>query len=141
MIRIKRIRDFEGEDVVLLAADGTGIDTLPSALADAQRAGWSRLPGADRVHDFVIEAGAAHMELWDDCALWRLDPGKATEIVEKLRVLSASGRPGHHYVDDMSGPAPTLVLSRDEYLAPSWLTAGRDPLFGGFAPGASDESP
>lgn len=141
MIRVKRVRYFKGEDVVLLAADGTGIDTLLATLADAQRAGSSRLAGADVVHDFVIEAGAAHIELRDDRALWRLDPGKATEIVEKLRVLSASGRPGHHYVDDMSGSAPTLMLSRDEYLAPSWLTAGREPLFGDFAPGAGDESP
>jgi hypothetical protein len=43
--------------------------------------------------------------------------------------MSGSERPGHHYVDDMLSPAPTLVLSRNQYLAPSWLTAGKEPIF------------
>jgi hypothetical protein len=29
----------------------------------------------------------------------------------------------------MVNPPPTLVLSRDEYISPSWLTAGKEPIF------------
>jgi len=62
--------------------------------------------------------------------VWRLNQSKAVEIIEKLRVLSSSAHPCHHYVDDMLSPAPTLALSRDEYTSPGWLTAGNEPIFG-----------
>ena len=58
---------------------------------------------------------------------------KASEILEKVEALgstSSSGESGHHYVDDMLSPAPALVLSLNEYLSPSWLTAGKEPIFG-----------
>jgi hypothetical protein len=130
VIRVRRVREFKGEDVVLLAVDGAGLDTLLAALTQAEQQGSSRLQRRGRVHDFVIEAVAADIELDDDRVVWRLDHTKAVEIIEKLTVLSCSGHPGHHYVDDMFSPAPTLVLSRDEYISPSWLTAGKEPIFG-----------
>ncbi|HEX5253177.1 MAG TPA: hypothetical protein VFW69_04760 [Mycobacterium sp.] len=65
MIRIRHVCAFRGEDVVLLAADGAGIDTFLAALSEAQWQGALRLPAPDRVHEFVIEAGAAHIELED----------------------------------------------------------------------------
>jgi hypothetical protein len=84
-----------------------------------------------RLHDFVIEAAAADIELGDHRVVWRLNHTKAVEIIQKLKVLSSSGHPGHHYVDDMFSPAPTLVLSRDQYISPNWLTAGKEPIFWG----------
>ena len=129
-IRIKRVSEFKGEDVVLLAMDRAGLDTFLAALTQAEQQGSSQLQRRGRVHDFVIEAGAADIELDDDRVVWRLDHTRAVEIIEKLKVLSSSGHPGHHYVDDMFSPAPTLVLSRDQYISPSWLTAGKEPIFG-----------
>ena len=129
-IRVKRVSEFKGEDVVLLAMDHAGLDTFLAALTQAEQQGSSQLQHRGRVHDFVIEAGTADIELDDDRVVWRLDHTRAVEIIEKLKVLSSSGHPGHHYVDDMFSPAPTLVLSRDEYISPSWLTAGKEPIFG-----------
>ena len=37
------------------------------------------------------------------------------EIIDKLPALQTPG-PGHHYVDDVSSPTQTLVLSCDEYV-------------------------
>ncbi len=128
--RIKRVSEFKGEDVVLLAMDRAGLDSFLAALTQAEQQGSSRLQRRGRVHDFVIEAGAADIELDDDRVVWRLDHTRAVEIIEKLKVLNSSGHPGHHYVDDMFSPAPTLVLSRDQYISPSWLTAGKEPIFG-----------
>jgi hypothetical protein len=112
-IRVKHVPEFKGEDVVLLAFDSAGLDTFLAALTEAQQRGSSRLHHPRRVHDFVIEAGAADIELADDRAVWRLSHAKAAEIIEKLTAMSSSERPGHHYVDDMLSPAPTLVLSRN----------------------------
>src|SRR6202022_3657437 len=129
-IRVKRVSEFKGEDVVLLAMDRAGLDTFLAALTQAEQQGSSQLQRRGRVHDFVIAAGAADIELDDDSVVWRLDHTKAGEIIEKLKGMSSRGHPGHHYVDDMFSPAPTLVLSRDQYISPSWLTAGREPIFG-----------
>jgi hypothetical protein len=131
VIRVEYVPEFRGEDVVLLAADCAGFDAILAALKDVRRYGSSRLQHRRRVHEFLIEAGAADIELADDRVVWRLDDAKAGEIIEKVKVLGTSnGESGHHYVDDMLSPAPTLVLSLNEYLSPSWLTAGKEPIFG-----------
>jgi hypothetical protein len=96
----------------------------------AEQQGSSAAAAPRRLHDFVIEAGAADIELGDHRVVWRLNHTKAVEIIQKLKVLSSSGHPGHHYLDDMFSPAPTLVLSRDQYISPNWLTAGKEPIFG-----------
>jgi hypothetical protein len=75
------------------------------------RQGSSRLQRRGRVHDFVIEASAADIELDDDRVVSRLDHTRAVEVIEKLKVLSSSGHPCHHYVDDMFSPAPTLCAA------------------------------
>jgi len=106
-----------------------GLETFLAALIQAHGQGSSRLARRGRVHDFVIDAAAAGIELSEQRVVWRLSPAKAAEIIEKLTVLGAKGRPGHHDVDDMASPAPTLVLSRDEYFSPGWLTAGKAPIF------------
>jgi len=68
-------------------------------------------------HEFLVQAGAADIELHDDHVVWRLDRAKMIEIIEKLTAMRNHGPgPGHHYVDDMSTPTQTLVLSRDEYV-------------------------
>ncbi|MEE6140453.1 hypothetical protein SKC41_29600 [Mycobacterium sp. 050128] len=131
VIRVKSVAEFRGEDVVLVAADSAGLAAFAEALALAQRIGLSHLTHGRRVHEFIIQAGAAAIELSDERVVWRLDDAKANEILDKAQVLTSSGgRAGHHYVDDMSSPASTLVLSVDEYLEPSWLTAGKEPIFG-----------
>ena len=115
VIRVELAREFRGEDVVLLAMDSAGLDTFLSALTQAQQHGSSRLDHGVMIHDFLVRPGAADIDLRDDHVVWRLDHPKAVEIIEKLTALKG-GRPGHHYVDDISNPTHTLVLSRDEYI-------------------------
>jgi hypothetical protein len=129
VIRVKYVRDFKGEDVVLLTVDGAGLQTFLAALTEAERHGSGRLQHRKRVHDSVIEAGAADIDLTDERVVWRLDRAMAGEIIEALTGLGRSDRPGHQHVD-LGSPAPTLVLSKDEYIEPSWLTAGKEPIFG-----------
>jgi hypothetical protein len=128
-IRVKHVRDFKFEDVVLPAMDGDGLQTFLAAVAQAQRHGSGRLQRRKRVHDFVIEAGAADIDLAEVRVVWRLDRAMAGEIIEALTGLGRSDRPGHQYLD-MASPAPTLVLSKGEYIEASWLTAGKEPIFG-----------
>jgi hypothetical protein len=116
IIRVGFVPEFDwGDDVVLLAMDSAGVDTFLATLNHAAQQGSSRLDHGGLIHEFFIEPGAAaDIELHDDRVVWRLDHTKAAEIIEKLAALRA-GR-GHHYVDDMSTPTETLVLSRDEYV-------------------------
>lgn len=81
-IRVKHVRDFKGEDVVLLAMDGAGLATFLAALRRATRHGSGRLQHRGRVHDFVLEAGAADVALTDDRMVWQLDRAMVVEIIE-----------------------------------------------------------
>lgn len=117
IIRVNYLPRFDyGHDAVLLTLDGPGLDTFRAALNDAIQRGASRLEHDSVTHEFVISAGAADITLEPTHVTWQLDPAKADEISLDLTVLNQKGRAGHNYVD-MSTPAPTLVVSRDEYLA------------------------
>jgi hypothetical protein len=127
VIRVKTVGEFNGEDIVLLAADSAGLDTFLAALTETQQHGSSRFEQRRRVHEFVIEGGAVDIELDHDRVVWRLDDTKAGEIIArrgrnhcKAKVLSSSGRSCQHYSMTCS-VRPTLLLSLDEYLSPSWL--------------------
>lgn len=129
-IRVKHVPDFKDEDVVLLAMDGAGLETFLAALTLAERNGSAQLQHRKRLHEFVIAAGAADIDLAGDRVVWRLDHAVAVDIIEALTGLSGNEGPCHQFIDDTAGPAPTLVLSKDEYIEPSWLTAGKGPMFG-----------
>lgn len=119
IIRVEFAPEFMwGDDVVLLAMDGAGVAAFAAALKDAERQGASQLLHGGVTHEFVIQAGEAEIALGDTRVVWRLDAAKAVEIVENLDTLSDNDRPGHQYVD-ISKPADTLVLSRDEYVRKS----------------------
>jgi hypothetical protein len=115
IIRVELAPEFRGEDVVLLAMDGAGVTTFISALRDAGQRGSAELEHGGLTHEFVIQAGAADIELGEDRVVWRLDHAKAVEIVEDLTAMSRNDVPGHDYVD-IATPTETLVLSRDEYV-------------------------
>lgn len=114
LIRVELAREFRGEDVVLLAMDADGVDTFLAAITRAEQQGSWRLHHGETIHEFLMEAGAADIDLQDDRVVWRLGRPKAVEIIEKLTALEDPG-PGHHYVD-ISKPTRTLVLSCDEYV-------------------------
>ena len=135
MIRLKLVHEFKWDEaVVLLAADGAGLDALSAALTEAQQRGFSRLQGRRRIHEFVVQGGAGNLEIGSDRVLWRLADAKAAEILQGVEVLRDGGAPGLVYVDDMISPAPTLVLSLDEYLTPNWLTEGKEQIFDDDSP-------
>lgn len=121
VIRVNFLPEFHyGDDAVLLTLDGSGVDEFKAALSDAKDRESSRLEHDGVTHEFRIVPGTADIELDPAYVLWRLDHAKAAEIIEDLAVLSdegSVGRPtsGHFYVD-MSTPAGTLVVSRDEYV-------------------------
>ncbi len=114
-IRVELAPEFRGEDVVLLAMDGAGVDTFTAALRDAEQRGASQLEHDGVTHQFVIQAGSADIELGENHVVWRLDHAKAIEIIDDLTIMSDSNGPGHNYVD-IAAPTKTLVLSRDEYV-------------------------
>lgn len=117
IIRVVLAPKFNGEDVVLLAMNGTGVTTFVTALRDAEQRGASELEHDGVTHQFVIQAGAADIELGEYRVVWRLDHAKAGEIVGDLTVMGGNDGPGHDYVD-IATPTNTLVLSRDEYVLP-----------------------
>jgi hypothetical protein len=117
IIRVELLPDFMwGDDVVLLAMDGAGVATFTDALNDAVRLGSSRLEHGGVMHEFVMQAGAADIEMSEARVVWRLDHTKAVEILDDLTAIKEADGPGHNYVD-ISTPTTTLVLSRDEYVS------------------------
>lgn len=115
IVRIGFVPDFRGQDVVLLAVDPAGLETVAAALNQAVQQGVSRVDHGGLIHQFLVQGGAADIELGDEHVVWRLDQAKMREIIDKLAALRGPG-PGHHYVDGISTPAETLVLSVDEYV-------------------------
>jgi archaellin len=116
VIRVNFLPEFDyGDDAVLLTMDGAGVDTFRTAVSDAIQRGSSQLDHDGVTHVIRIQAGAADVDLEKTRVVWHLDLAKAREINDDLEVSSRKGRAGHNYVD-MSTPAPTLVLSRDEYV-------------------------
>jgi hypothetical protein len=116
VVRAELARQFYfGDDAVLLVMDTDGVTTFLSALVRAQQQGASRLDRGGTVHDFLIESGAADIELHEDRVVWRLDHAKAAEIAELVTAMTQSTTGAGHYYVDISTPAETLVLSRNEY--------------------------
>lgn len=112
VIRVNFLPEFYlGDDAVLLTLDGSGVELLAAAVTEARNYGSSRLVHDGITHEFVIESGSAAVELNPTRVVWRLDDAKAAVIAADLAAL---GGVGHFYVD-MSSPAETLVISRDEY--------------------------
>jgi flavin-binding protein dodecin len=116
VIRENFLPEFDyGDDAVLLTMDGAGVDAFRTAVSDAIQRGSSQLDHSGVTHVIQIQGGAADIDLEKTRVVWRLDLAKAREIDDDLEVSSRKGRAGHNYVD-MSTSAPTLVLSRDEYV-------------------------
>jgi hypothetical protein len=89
-----------------------------AAVKQAVREGTARLDHGVTIHQFLIEPGGADVELRDGSVVWRLDAAKAAEMIVLLDSMIEPGPPaGHHYLDGMSTPAQTVVLSRNEYSA------------------------
>ncbi|ORJ61977.1 hypothetical protein B5M45_09715 [Mycobacterium simiae] len=105
-----------GHDAVLLAMDDAGVGEVLAAAARALQQGSARLEHGEWTYLFRIEAGAADIEFHNRTMVWRLDGAKAAELIELLSSMVDSGIPqGHHYLEGMSTPTETVVLSRNEY--------------------------
>jgi hypothetical protein len=119
VVRINFLPEFHlGDDAVLLTLDGGGVDKMKAAVAEAQNNRSSRLLLDGVIQEFYIELGAATVELTPARVVWRLDAAKATEIADDLVALSTprdGGKTAGHFYVDMTSPAETLVISRDEY--------------------------
>ena len=103
-----------GDDSVLLAMDGAGVDDVLATVTQAARQGSARLDHGATVHEFLIQAGAADVEFGEGTVVWRLDSAVASEFIELLTEMHDHPGSGHHYVD-ISKPADILVLSLNEY--------------------------
>jgi hypothetical protein len=119
VVRVNFLPEFYlGDDAVLLTLDGSGIDKVRSAVEEARSNRSSRFLHNGVAQEFHIEPGAASVDLSPTRVVWRLDQAKAAEISEDLAALSAtrdSGITAGHFYVDMTSPAETLVISRDEY--------------------------
>jgi hypothetical protein len=115
VIRVNFMPEFDyGDDAVLLTMDGEGVDTFLTTLREAIRRGSSQIDHDGVTHVLQIREGSADIDLQQTRVVWLLDLSTAREIELDLNVLSKEGA-GHNYID-MSTPAPTLVVSRDEYV-------------------------
>lgn len=121
IIRANFLPEFHfGDDAVLLALDGSGVDQFHAAVVSAEQQGSAILAHGGVTHEILVEPGAADIDLRPTRVVWRLDGAKAAEIATGLTALGAGTagdppRSGHVYVD-LSSPAKTLVVSRDEYV-------------------------
>lgn len=105
-----------GHDAVLLAMDDAGVSEVLAAVRQAAQQGSARLDHGAMTFVFRIEPGAADIEFHDGAVAWRLDAAKAAELIELLNSMVDSRIPeGHHYLEGMSTPTETVVLSRNEY--------------------------
>jgi hypothetical protein len=119
VVRVNFLPEFYlGDDAVLLTLDAGGVDTMKAAVAEARNTRSSRLLHDDIIQEFLIEPGAATVELTPARVVWRLDADKAAEIADALVALSIprdGGKTAGHFYVDFASPAATLVISRDEY--------------------------
>jgi hypothetical protein len=112
---------YLGDDAVLLILNDGGTSTFLAALTRAAQQGLARLDLGDTTYQFLIEAGAAHVEFGARTVVWRLDDAKAAEVIDMLTAaVQSSHVVGHHYVD-ITAPADLLVLSYNEH-GPECLT-------------------
>lgn len=116
-IRIELATEFKGATVVLLTMDTDGLDVLRAALGSSllKSQGFSRLVHAGTTHEFALGGAGIEIKLQPGRVTWHFPEAKLAEVLEKLDAMRAAPGPCHHYVD-ISDPAKTLVLSRDEYL-------------------------
>jgi hypothetical protein len=119
VVRVNFLPEFYlGDDAVLLTLDGSGIDKVKHAVEEARSNHSSRFVHNGVAQEFHIEPGAATVDVSPTRVVWRLDQAKAAEISEDLVALGAlrgSGTTAGHFYVDMTSPAETLVISRDEY--------------------------
>ncbi len=123
VIRVKMISGFHlGDDAVLLAADGEGIEAFERALSATTRKQDvpPQLIASGTRHEFHIGGSDARVQFVDGRVIWRLSEEKASEILDMLAPLKVSMGPAHQYID-LDSPAQTLILSKEEYLDASWL--------------------
>lgn len=119
-LRVRHLPEFHfGDDAVVAVLDDAGLDVLTAALEQAHNHGESRIQHHGHTHHFLVQAGAAGVELHDHRTQWRLDHTTLTDMIDKLAALKNSAS-GHHYVD-IATPTSTLVLSLNEYLDAPWL--------------------
>jgi hypothetical protein len=118
MLRVEFIPQFYmGEDdVVLVALDRDGIEQLAGAMRQASKPSRSPivLGVGQQNHVLMTEEGGGAIEIRDGDVIWRLSSECMEEIAFKLEAMKVSPGPCHHYVD-ITEPASTLILSRDEY--------------------------
>lgn len=119
IVRVNFLPEFHfGDDAVLLTVDGDGLEAFGAALNHAIIHRSSQLRHDGDEQEFYIESGASSIEISPGQVVWRLDEAKAAEIADDLAVLStprAGGKTAGHFYVDITSPAETLVISRDEY--------------------------
>jgi hypothetical protein len=100
-----------GDDVMLLSMDGTGAMTVARALDRCAQAGSAQLIDNARLYTFVVEPGAAHLEITGRRSVWRLDGGKVAELLHRVHALQRTDRADIGGID-IQAPTDTLLLWR-----------------------------
>jgi hypothetical protein len=119
VIRVNFLPEFYlGDDAVLLTMDGDGVEKFKAAVDQVRSEHSLHLHHDGIEREFHIEPGAARVELSPGRVVWRLDHTKAAEIADDLAALSVprdGGKTAGHFYVEITSPAETLVISRDEY--------------------------
>lgn len=96
---------------MLLSMDGAGAATVARALSRCARAGSAQLIDNARLYTFVVEPGAAHLEITGRRSVWRLDADKVAELVHRVHALQRTDHADIGGVD-IHAPTDTLLLWR-----------------------------
>jgi hypothetical protein len=117
-VRVEIASGFKGETVVLLAMNANGLTAFMSAIVDAirPRDGEPLQVAISGVsHIIAVKNDRADVELRPSKVTWCFSAAKLGEIFGKLEAMKWAPGPCHHFVD-ITSPAETLILSRDEYV-------------------------
>ncbi|WP_445680195.1 hypothetical protein [Radicibacter daui] len=118
IVRVEIASEFKGAAVVLLAMNANGLTAFMSAIANVIRptdreALQVEISGVS--HVIAVKNDKADVELRPGKVTWCFSAAKLGEIFEKLETMKGAPGPCHHFVD-ITSPAETLILSRDEYV-------------------------
>jgi hypothetical protein len=116
IFRVGFFSEFDcGDDVVLVAADRDGMRMFQSAVRSAHDDGAASFEFDAIKHHVVRQDSAADIKLGPQTVVWRFDDTKLVELLNLIEPLVDIIKPGHNYLDDLTSPAETLILSVDEY--------------------------
>lgn len=115
--RVGYFDDFHcGDPAIVVGADRAGMQLFQTAVRTARAHGSATFTRHGVEHTVSRYDGAAGIELARHRVRWRVDDCRLVEILALVRALVDSDRAGHQYLDTLTEPDVTVILSVGEYV-------------------------